>query len=479
MTLNTLTLQTPYLSLDKELYDLVAPQPLDEPYFISFSKDAAQLINLDTSTAQNPLFVSLLNGTFSLKGSNSFAMCYAGHQFGHYNPWMGDGRAMNMGKVNGWNLQLKGSGETLYSRLADGRAAIRSSIREYLMSEAMHHLGIPTTRALGIIGSKTKIIRKKMEYAGIVLRMSTSWVRFGTFEYLYYRKEYTKLEALAQYVIEESYPHLQNEEDRYFKMFCEVVDRTATLIAKWQGIGFNHGVMNTDNMSIEGLTIDYGPYAMLDDFNYNYICNHTDRVGRYAYGEQPNISYWNLTKLSEALSPIIVKEKMQKKLDDFGAFIYPNAYVDVIREKLGLHTKLDNDAPLVEALVVALHEAYVDHTQFFRTLCYYDGDRSPLYDIAMEPVVVDNWLKLYDARLSQETMSQTKRQTAMLKVNPKYVLKNYMLQEAIDLAHKGDYSMVETLLYIAEHPYDELPQFEHFAQETPEHYKNIGLSCSS
>lgn len=474
-----MTLQTPYLTLDGEFYDLTDPEPLDEPYLISFNPEAAKLINLDINAGEDPHFVELLNGTYLPKGSRPFAMCYAGHQFGNYNPWMGDGRASNLGTVQGWNLQLKGSGETLYSRMADGRAAVRSSIREYLMSEAMHHLGIPTTRALGIIGSKTKIIRKRMENAAIVMRMSTSWVRFGTFEYFYYRKEHTKLEALAQYVIKESYPHLENDDDRFFKMFCEVVERTATMIAKWQGVGFNHGVMNTDNMSIEGLTIDYGPYAMLDDFNYNYVCNHTDRAGRYAYGEQPNISYWNLTKLSEALSPIISKEKMQKKLDDFGAFIYPNAYVSVMREKLGLSIELDDDAQLIEELVVTLHAAFVDNTLFFRTLSRYNGDKTELYDIAMDPVVVDKWLLLYDTRLQKEIRTQAERQEEMLKRNPKYVLKNYMLEDAIRLAELGDYSMIETLLYIAEHPYDELPEFEHFLGDTPEEHKNIGLACSS
>jgi uncharacterized protein YdiU (UPF0061 family) len=215
--------------------------------------------------------------------------------------------------VNGWNLQTKGSGETFYSRMADGRAALPSSIREYLMSEAMHHLGIPTTRSLGIIGSQTKIARNTIERAAIVMRLSPSWVRFGTFQYFYYVKEYDKLKSLADYVIAESYPHLIDDEDRYFKFFSEVVERTAKLIAQWQGVGFNHGVMNTDNMSIAGLTIDYGPYAMLDDFDYGFVCNKSDRAGRYAYSEQPNISYWNLTMLSKALSPIIDKEKMQKK----------------------------------------------------------------------------------------------------------------------------------------------------------------------
>lgn len=479
MNLDTITLDTPYLSLDDEFYNLTDPTPLDEPYLISFSSEAAKLIDLDSNSCDDPNFIALLNGTFFPEGARPFAMCYAGHQFGNYNHWLGDGRTINLGRVKGWNLQLKGSGETLYSRSADGRAAVRSSIREYLMSEAMHHLGIPTTRALGIIGSKTKVVRNRIEQAAIVMRMSSSWVRFGTFEYFYYCGKYDKLEMLAQYVITESYPHLQNDEDRLFKMFCEVVDRTARLIAQWQAIGFNHGVMNTDNMSIEGLTIDYGPFAMMDDFRYGYICNHTDRAGRYAYAEQPNVSYWNLTMLSKALSPIIDKDRMQQKLDDFGAFLYPNAYVDVMRAKLGLEIKLDDDVNLITQLVETLHDVYVDHTLFYRTLSHYDGNRMPLYDIVMEPVILDQWLIRYDDRLSQETRTQAQRQEAMLKVNPKYVLKNHMLQEAIDMAQRGDYTMVETLLFIAQHPYDELPEFERFAGDTPEEYKNLGLSCSS
>jgi len=479
MILDNITLKTPYLSLDDEFYNLSEPEPLDKPYLISFNPEAAKLIGLENETGEDPRLIELLNGTFRPKGSRPFSMCYSGHQFGHYNPWLGDGRASNLGSVAGWNLQLKGSGETLYSRMADGRAAVRSSIREYLMSEAMHHLGIPTTRALGIIGSKTKILRDNMEHAAIVMRMSTSWVRFGTFEYFFYRKEYAKLEMLAEYVIEESYPHLKGDEDRFFMMFCEILERTAKLIAKWQAIGFCHGVMNTDNMSIEGLTIDYGPYSMLDDFNYSYVCNHKDRIGRYAYGEQPNIAYWNLTKLSEALAPIVSKEKMKQKLEDFGAFIYPNIYIDEMRNKLGLEKNIENDVDLITELVGTLQDAYVDHTIFFRTLSHYDGDRAPLYDIAMNPVVVDNWLKLYDVRLEQETRTQEQRKAFMLKTNPKYILKNYMLQEAIVLAEDGDHSMVESLLQIAKNPYDELPEFERFAQETPEEHKNIGLSCSS
>ena len=344
------------------------------------------------------------------------------------------------------------------------------------MSESMHHLGIAT---LAIIGSKTKIIRNAVENAAIVMRMSTSWVRFGTFEYFYYRKQHEKLEALAEYVIAESYPHLQNDEDRFFKMFCELVERTAKLIAQWQGVGFNHGVMNTNNMSIEGLTIDYGPFAMMDDFNYGYICNCSDAVGRYSYGEQPHIAYWNLTMLAKALSSIIPQDRMDEKLTEYGESIYPNTYLDVMLAKIGLEQKLDSDAILVEELIVALHDAYVDHTLFFRTLSRYDGNRELLYDIAMDPIAVDKWLKLYDERLKSETSTYAQRTQKMLQKNPKYVLKNHMIQEAIELAEKGDYSKVEELLYIAAHPYDELPEFKHFAGDTPEEYKNIGLSCSS
>lgn len=479
MTLDNLTFDSNYLSLDSEFYDMTTPEPLDAPYLISFNPAAAQLIDLDENESESQQFIELLNGTFIPKSAKPFSMCYAGHQFSHYAPRLGDGRTINLGGINEWNLQTKGSGETRYSRTADGRAAIPSSIREYLMSEAMHHLGIPTTRALGIIGSETKLLRNNIEKAAIVMRLSPSWIRFGTFEYFSYLKEYDKLKSLTDYVINESYPHLKDVEDRYFKFFSEVVENTAKLIAKWQGIGFCHGVMNTDNMSIAGLTIDYGPYAMLDDFDYGFVCNSTDKAGRYAYGEQPNISYWNLTKLSQALSPIIDKEKMEKKLEDYGEFIYPDAYIDVMRKKLGLTLDLEEDKQLITNLLGALQDAYVDYTLFFRTLSRYYGERMPIFELAMNPVPFDSWLNLYDARLKKETRTHEQRRETMLKTNPKYILKNYMLEKATILAKQGNFSMVETLLHIATHPFDELPEFEHFAGDTPEEYKNLTLSCSS
>lgn len=478
MKLTDLHFNTPYLNLDSECYDLTDPMLLENPYLISYNPDAAALIDLELSKEDEACFVEFLNGSYLPKGATTFSMCYAGHQFGHFVPRLGDGRALNFGAVNGWNLQTKGSGETLYSRMGDGRAVLRSSIREYLMSEAMHHLGVPTTRALGIIGSSTQVLRDRIEKAAIVMRMSPSWVRFGTFEYFYYTGEHAKLEALADYVIQESYPHLQHEEDRYFKMFCEVMTRTAELIAQWQALGFNHGVMNTDNMSITGLTIDYGPYAMMDDFDYNFTCNKTDRAGRYAYDQQPNISYWNLTMLARALSPIVALERMEEQLKHYET-LYPDAYVAIMRQKLGLQLACEEDVELITELVGTLHDVIVDYTLFFRTLSRYDGDRSVMYDIVMEPVILDKWLILYDARLAKETRSTTERHEAMLRTNPKYVLKNHMLQEAIDKAERGDFSMIEELLEIARNPYEELAAFERFYGDTPENHKNLRLSCSS
>ncbi|MHC3994360.1 protein adenylyltransferase SelO [Thiomicrolovo sp. ZZH C-3] len=478
MTLDALTLDTPYLSLDPHFYDPTEPTPLKNPYLISFNPDAAGLIGLSSDAGTDDRLVGLLNGTFTPEGAKPFAMCYAGHQFGMFVPRLGDGRAINLGKSGEWNLQLKGSGETLYSRMGDGRAVLRSSVREYLMSEAMHHLGIPTTRALALIGSETKVVRERLERGAVVLRMSPTWVRIGTFEYFYYQEEHDKLEPLADYVINESYPHLKGEEDAYFLMFAEVVERTARLLAQWQSVGFNHGVMNTDNMSMGGLTIDYGPYAMLDDYDISFICNHTDTHGRYGFGQQPHVAYWNLSMLAEAMSPIVSKERMEKKLEAYGS-VYTQTYVDIMSGKMGLALQQEDDIILLKKLLSALQKSQADYTLFFRTLSRYDGDGKALLDICVDREPVREWLAEYDARLLQEERSADERHRAMLQTNPKYVLKNYMLQEAIKKAEKFDNSGVEELLEIARHPYDELPQFERYAKATPNEHKNLKLSCSS
>ena len=320
MKFSNLKLTTPYLELDPIFYDEVDPTPLDKPFLISTSKSAAKLLGVEDDVDLDEHIVDIVNGSKKLEGSRTFAMCYAGHQFGYFVPRLGDGRAINLGKVNRQNLQLKGSGLTLYSRRGDGRAVLRSSIREYLMSEAMHGLGIATSRALALIGSEHDVARERWEKGAIVLRLSPTWVRFGTFEYFYASGEHEKLQKLADYVINESFSHLLNSEGIYLKMYAEIVKNTATTLAKWQSVGFNHGVMNTDNMCIDGRTIDYGPFAFLDDYDKNYICNHTDEEGRYSFKNQPGIAHWNLTQLARALSPIVNYESALETLDKvFGA----------------------------------------------------------------------------------------------------------------------------------------------------------------
>ncbi len=480
MKLNELTLTTDYLDLDPLFFHEVAPTPLKKPHLISFNPDAADLIDLDIDSADDPELVPVLNGSHLLKGSRPFAMCYAGHQFGHYVPRLGDGRAINLGRAQGWGLQLKGAGVTRYSRQGDGRAVLRSSIREYLMSEAMHALGIPTTRALALIGSDEDVPRERWEKGAIVLRLSPTWVRFGSFEYFAQQeKTHPHLETLAELAIAEAYPELIGKKDRFFLMYEQVVQRTAALLAQWQSVGFNHGVMNTDNMSIAGVTIDYGPYAFLDDYDFDYICNHTDHEGRYSFGNQPPVAYWNLNQLKRALAPIISMDRMQEVLETFGP-LYSDAYLKIMFTKLGLHTYTADDEPLLKGLMEIMQKHTIDYTLFFRQLSHYDGDRKSilaLTPIPSKPLVL--WLDSYDKRLERELLSHKERSEKMLTTNPNYVLKNYMLQEAITQAEQGDFSGVNDLLKIAQAPFDEHSHLERFAGATPVQAKNLKLSCSS
>lgn len=475
MKLEDIRLSAPYLCLEPPFFDFSTIAPLKAPFLIAKNSSFLESLGVELS---DDLLVKWLNGEVIHGDVAPFSMCYAGHQFGSYVSRLGDGRAINLGKLGAYNLQLKGAGETLYSRMADGRAVLRSSIREYLMAEAMHALGIASTRSVAIIGSQEKVVRQQLEKGAIVMRASTSWVRFGSFEYFYYEKQHDKLEALMDFVIEESYPELMQEEKRYLKVFEAVLKRTAKMVAQWQCVGFNHGVMNTDNMSIEGLTIDYGPYAFLDDFDFHNICNKTDQMGRYSYGNQPNVAFWNVKKLSIALSPIISEEAMKLVLEQFVP-LYSHYFVTMMFEKIGIFTASQEDEALLKTLLHSLQEANVDFTLFFRTLSRYDGDDSKLLDIAINPTALKPFLALYKTRLEQETLSTKERHRKMLKINPKYVLKNYMLQEAIEAAEQGDFSKVETLMQLAIAPFDEHPSFEHYAKATPNAFKNQKLSCSS
>lgn len=476
MKLQDIQLKTSYLELDPIFFDRTMPTPLKQPYLMSFNKEAAKLIDLDPSEAETEDFVDFINGKNLLQGSEPFSMCYAGHQFGHFVPRLGDGRAINLGETKGWSLQLKGAGKTLYSRQGDGRAVTRSSIREYLMSEAMYALGVPTTRALALIGSQEEVARERWEKGAIVLRMSPSWVRFGSFEYFYYADMHDKLETLADYVIQQSFPHLLGQEDAYFLMYEEIVKKTAELLAHWQSIGFNHGVMNTDNMSIDSLTIDYGPYAFLDSYDFNYICNHTDREGRYSFGNQPPVAYWNLSMLSRALSPILNIEHSELSLESFREY-FTDKYMELMRAKLGLELEEAYDLKLIKDLLSVLEAQGIDYTAFFRRLSHYKGDKTGLLELSALEAPLSEWLNDYDKRLELE--SSDERNQKMLRTNPKYVLKNYILQEAIEHAENGDNTLVNDLLVLAQNPFDEHPEFERYAKATPSSYQNLKLSCSS
>jgi len=479
MKLNELQLTNPYLDLPSECYDRVAPTPLVKPHLIHTNESVAQLLDIDADELLSDDFLKFINGDYQVEGSDTFAMCYAGHQFGHFVPRLGDGRAINIGTVNGLHMQLKGAGETKYSRSGDGRAVLRSSIREYLMSEAMHGLGIETTRALALIGSKHKVYREKWETGAIVLRVSPSWVRFGTFEYFSHKKKYAELEALADYAIAESYPHLMDEANKYLLFFTEVVGKTARLMAEWQAVGFQHGVMNTDNMSIHGLTIDYGPYAFLDDYDFENICNHTDQNGRYSFGNQPNIGHWNLQAFMVALSPLVNSEKLEKVLEHYPQ-LYTQRYLYLMGKKLGLeNVTQEKDLDLFKHLLGMLQGLTIDYTVFFRTLSRYDGDRTALLKLGLYHKPMNDWLDAYDERLEEQSLSTEERHASMLQTNPKYVLKNYMLQEAIDKAEEGGFALVDDLFVIAQDPYVEHPEFERWAGVTPDVFKNEKLSCSS
>jgi len=481
MKLKNIKLINPYLALPELCYDRVNPQPLNKAFLIHANQKLADSLGIDISDKE--ALTQFANGKLKLEGNENFAMCYAGHQFGHFVPRLGDGRAINIGTVQDTNhvnqhLQLKGAGQTLYSRSGDGRAVLRSSIREYLMSEAMYGLGIETSRALAIIGSEHDVYRQTWEKGSIVLRVAPSWVRFGTFEYFAHSKNFKELEALADYAIDECYPHLSQENNKYLHFFTEVMGKTARLMAEWQSVGFNHGVMNTDNMSVLGITIDYGPYAFLDDYDTNFICNHTDRNGRYSFGNQPRIGEWNLRALALALEPLVTKERLDKVLEHYGR-LYSRHFLYLMGRKMGLDEVSDEDFDFIKQMLGMLQSLHVDYTLFFRTLSHYNGNRESLLKLGLLHTPMNEWLDEYDDYLTDNKTTTEERHEKMLKVNPKYVLKNYILQEAIEKAEEDDFSLVEALFDIAQNPYGEHADYERWAGVTPDEFKNQKLSCSS
>ena len=488
--LEELSFHNTYAGLPEDWYARQAPTPFARPpYLVSFNADAAALIDLDPNEAARPTFTDYFSGNRLLPGSDPLAMLYAGHQFGHYVPRLGDGRAILLGEVRNrqgtkWDLHLKGAGQTPYSRDGDGRAVLRSTIREYLGSEAMHGLGIPTTRGLCIVGSDDEVLREEgVESAAMLVRLAPSHVRFGSFEVFYYRRQYEHLARLADYVIDGHFPHLAGAADRHVRFLSEVVVRTAHLMAKWQAVGFAHGVMNTDNMSIVGVTLDYGPFGFLDDYNPGFICNHSDHGGRYAFHRQPDIGHWNVHALAQALLPLMTEEQAKEALAAYEPALVSH-YTDLMRQKLGLVEWRPEDGDLLTGLLEIMQAGHVDYTNAFRALGDFraapDEKHAPVRDLFLDRAAFDVWAARYRERLRADGSLDADRKQRMSRVNPKYVLRNYLVQLAIAHAtEKKDFSEIGRLLDLLRNPFAERPDMETYAAPPPDWGKRIIVSCSS
>lgn len=496
-------------------YSRVKPTPVSQPKLVAYSKVMAEQLGLPPQLCESDDFAQVFSGNRLTPGMDSYATCYGGHQFGQWAGQLGDGRAINLGEMlnrqgEHWTLQLKGAGPTPYSRSGDGFAVLRSSVREFLCSEAMHHLGIPTTRALSLVTTGERVIRDMFydgnpvaEPGAVVCRTAPSFTRFGSFEILNARRDIELLRKLADYTLRTDFPHLgEPSQETYLAWFDEVCRLTATMIVHWQRVGFVHGVMNTDNMSILGLTIDYGPYGWLENYDPNWTPNTTDAGGRrYRFGNQPQIAYWNLVQLANALHPLIGQiEPLEQTLTHFGES-FAQDWRNMMADKLGLVNFMpDTDEDLVGELLALLQSAETDMTLFFRSLARIDSNPPSLNDDALMTPLRDayydsaqltpdlqartgRWLKYYLARIRRDGIPDEVRRQRMNAVNPKYVLRNYLAQQAIDRAEQGDYSMIETLQTLLQRPYDEQPEHEAFAAKRPDWARHRPgcsmLSCSS
>ena len=473
-----------FSKLPTDFFASLAAASLPQPYLVAWNLELTAQFGFETT----PELVDLLAGNRLPPGTTPIATAYAGHQFGVYVPQLGDGRALLLGDVidaagKRHELQLKGAGPTPFSRGADGRAVLRSTIREYLASEAMHGLGIPTTRALAIVGSDQPVYREQIETAAVLARLAPSHVRFGSFEFFHYRGEAQRVAQLADFVIETQFPALGGLPDRHDRLLREVIERTARLVAAWQAQGFVHGVMNTDNMSILGLTLDYGPYGFLDHFEAMRVFNHTDQRGRYAYANQGRVGLWNLHALAEALSTLISADAREAALATFEP-LFVGAYGELMRRKLGLREARAQDANLVDRLLQALQAGRVDYPAFMRGLGAFRADdaatRAPLLALSRAPESLSRWLDDYAGRLAGESDPGEARQARMDAINPLYVLRTHLAERAIRrAADHRDYSEIERLRRLLARPFDPCPEMDEYAAPPSDDGGAIELSCSS
>lgn len=488
-------------------YSFVTPKKTAKPELIHVSPEMLQEIGLSIEDGKTDDFLQICTGNAILLNSKPYAMCYGGHQFGNWAGQLGDGRAINLGEIehndNRWALQLKGAGPTPYSRTADGLAVLRSSVREYLCSEAMYHLGIETTRALSLSLTGDQVLRDVLyngnpdyEKGAVVCRVAPTFIRFGNFQIFAARKDTENLKKITDYTIEHFFPHLGiSSKAVYLQFFKEVMERNLEMVLQWQRVGFVHGVMNTDNMSILGLTIDYGPYGWLEGYDTGWTPNTTDReYKRYRYGNQADIVLWNLYQLANALYPLIEEAKNLETILEAYSTLYSEKYTAMMRSKIGLYTIDKDDAALIQNLEENLQLTETDMTIFFRRLSMFASENNGLQILSeafYSPDEIskeieqkwESWFQRYQNRLQQEHTSFEERKEKMNLVNPKYVLRNYMAQLAIDAADKGDYSVLDSLFKMLKTPYGEQNEYEKWFAKRPDWARNkVGcsmLSCSS
>lgn len=494
-------------------YSVVQPKSSSNPSLIAYSSDLAELLDLSPATLGIDGFTELFAGNHTLPNSKPYAMCYGGHQFGHWAGQLGDGRAITLGEIKGtdgvsYALQLKGSGLTPYSRTADGLAVLRSSLREFVCSEAMHYLRVPTTRALSLIRTGDRVVRDmfydgnpELETGAIVCRVAPTFLRFGNFEIFAAQQNLEVLRQLADFTIRTQFPNIKADgsTDSYIQWFREILNRTAFLMAEWWRVGFVHGVMNTDNMSITGLTIDYGPYGWLEDFDFGWTPNTTDaQTKRYTYGKQPQIAKWNLLQLARVIYLLINElEPLQETLNEYDQ-VFDRYHTDVIRSKLGLDELTERDIKLVNELYEIFDSMEIDMTLFFRHLANVAPDGVTDRDLAQQvrPALynpdeitkevqekLENWLATYAAITRQQNRDPVVRAELMNNNNPLYVPRNYLAQLAIDDADKGDNTLLNQWMEVLKNPYHEQPGMEKFSAKRPDWAKSRAgcsmLSCSS
>ena len=489
-------------------YSFVTPRVPSNPKLLHVTAEVAELIGLSKDDITSKEFLEVVSGSKVLPETQPFAMAYAGHQFGNWAGQLGDGRAINLFEIlhnnQRWTLQLKGAGETPYSRTADGFAVLRSSIREHLCSEAMYYLGVPTTRSLSLVTTGDKVLRDVLyngnaayEDGAVVCRVAPSFIRFGNFQLFAARKDIKNLKTLADYTIQYFYPEITTSgKEKYLQFYQEVVNRTVEMVLHWQRVGFVHGVMNTDNMSILGLTIDYGPYGWLEDYDPDWTPNTTDAEGRrYRFRNQPDIALWNLVQLGNALYPLIEDiASMEQVLNSYSQQ-FDSQFPILQQQKLGLQAEYD--AHFQDELTTLLTASETDMTIFYRNLANVvktDTSDEALAKITLafyqpDKIVTTlqtswlNWMELYLEKIKAEVLSDEERKQAMNTINPKYVLRNYMAQLAIEAAEKEDYTLIDELYTLLKNPYDEQPQYEKWFAKRPDWARHkVGcsmLSCSS